>query len=70
MYDKSKILKLEDEARKLRQLIEEKEALRRPIIKDWDRAEMESNNAALRADLAEQHLQSLNGDGELGGAAF
>ncbi|KAF2640604.1 hypothetical protein P280DRAFT_451408 [Massarina eburnea CBS 473.64] len=70
VYETSKITKLEEEARRLRQLIEEKESIRRPSIKDYDRAEMVSNNAALAADLAEQHLRSLNGDGEIGGAAF
>jgi hypothetical protein len=70
MYDKSKIMKLEEEARKLRELIEQKEAIKRPIMKEYDKAVRESNAAALRSDLAEEHLQSLIGEGESGEAAF
>jgi len=70
LYDKSKILKLEEEARKLRELIEQREESKREKLKDWDLLERDSNNAALRADLADQHLRSLNGDSEVGGAAF
>lgn len=70
MYDKTKITRLEDEARKLRDMIEAKEAVKRQRLKEWDSMEKDANNAALRADLADQHLRSLNGDGEIGGAAF
>lgn len=70
MYDKSKILKLEDEARKLREMIEQKEAAKRQHLKEWDTLERDANNAALRAELAEQQLRSLNGESEVGGAAF
>lgn len=70
LYDKSKILKLEDEARKLRELIEAKETVKRQRLKEWDTLEKDAQNAALRADLAEQQLRSLNGDGDAGGAAF
>lgn len=70
VFDKTKIYKLEEEARKLRELIEQKEAAKRSGLKEWDKAERESNNVALRAELAEQHLRTLNGDGEMGGAAF
>ncbi|KAH7112205.1 hypothetical protein B0J11DRAFT_189371 [Dendryphion nanum] len=70
LYDKTKITRLEDEARKLRDMIEAKEAVKRQRLKEWDSMEKDANNAALRADLADQHLRSLNGDGEIGGAAF
>lgn len=69
-YEKSKILKLEEEARRLREIIETKEAAKRQRLKEWDTLERDANNASLRADLAEQQLRSLNGDGEAGGAAF
>ncbi|KAF2016608.1 hypothetical protein BU24DRAFT_409697 [Aaosphaeria arxii CBS 175.79] len=70
LYDHSKINKLEDEARRLREMIEAKEAIKRQRLKEWDGLEKDANNAALRADLAEQQLRSLNGEGEVGGAAF
>ena len=70
LREKTKILKLEEEARKLRELIEQKEAAKRSGLREWDKAERESNNAALRSELAEQQLRNLNGDGEMGGAAF
>ena len=70
LIDKSKIAKLEEEARKLRELIEAKQAKKRQGIREWEVLEREGNNATLRADLAEQQLRSLNGEGEVGGAAF
>ncbi|CAI6330198.1 unnamed protein product [Periconia digitata] len=70
IVDKSKILKLEEEARRLREIIEQKEAAKRNGLMEWEKAERESNNAALRSELAEQQLRTLNGDGEMGGAAF
>lgn len=70
LYDKSKISKIEEEARKLREIIAAKEAQNRQGLREWDALEHESNNVGLRAELAEQHLRSLNGDGDAGGAAF
>jgi len=70
MYDKSKILKLEEETRRLRELIDAKEAAKRQRLREWDGLEKDAGNAALRADLAEQQLRSLNSEGEVGGAAF
>ena len=68
-YDMGKINKLEDEARRLRELIEQKEAAKRKSMKEWDTLEREASNSALRSDLADQQLRSLN-DSEVGGAAF
>lgn len=70
LVDKSKIAKLEEEARKLRELIEAKQAKKRQGIREWEVLEREGSNATLRADLAEQQLRSLNGESEVGGAAF
>lgn len=69
LYDNAKIARLEEEARKLREIIEQKEAAKRKSLKEWDGLEREATNAALRSDLAEQQLRSLN-DSEVGGAAF
>jgi hypothetical protein len=54
----------------LRELIEAKQAKKRQGVREWEVLEREGNNATLRADLAEQQLRSLNGEGEVGGAAF
>ncbi|KAK7182940.1 hypothetical protein PSPO01_11039 [Paraphaeosphaeria sporulosa] len=70
LVDTSKILKLEEEARKLREQIEAKEAAKRGSLREWDALGRDAENAALRSELAEQHLRSLNGDSEVGGAAF
>lgn len=70
LYEMSRLQKLEDEARKLRDQIAEKEALGRRGKREWDRLEREGETISLRADLADEHLRSLNGEGELGGAAF
>lgn len=70
LIDTSRILKLEEEARKLREQIEAKEAAKRASLKEWDALGRDADNAALRSELAEQHLRSLNGDSEVGGAAF
>lgn len=69
-YDTSKINRLEEEARKLREAIAEKESKGRQSVRDWDRLQRESDTAGLKAELAEQHLRSLNGEDEAGGAAF
>ena len=70
VYDKSKILRLEDEARKLRELIEKKEDAKRAKLREWDALERDAETAQLRVDLAEQSLRNLNGETEIGGAAF
>ncbi|KAJ4362611.1 hypothetical protein N0V95_001416 [Ascochyta clinopodiicola] len=70
VYDKSKILRLEDEARKLRDLIDKKEDAKRAKLREWDALEKDAETAQLRVDLAEQSLRNLNGETEVGGAAF
>jgi hypothetical protein len=54
----------------LRELIEAKEASKRQSLREWDSLDREAKTAELKVDLAEQHLRSLNGEGEAGGAAF
>ncbi|KAG9204825.1 hypothetical protein G6514_010058 [Epicoccum nigrum] len=69
-YDKSKILRLEEEARKLREMIEKKEDAKRAKLREWDSLERDAETAQLRVDLAEQSLRNQNGETEVGGAAF
>ncbi|KAL1619123.1 hypothetical protein SLS56_010257 [Neofusicoccum ribis] len=70
IVDTSRLQKLEDESRRLREAIAEKEAAGRRGKREWERLEREGETMALRAELADEHLRSLNGEGELGGAAF
>jgi hypothetical protein len=70
LFDKSKINKLEEEAQRLRDLINQKEQQKRASLREWSNLEREATNAALKGDLAEQQLRELTGDGETGGAAF
>lgn len=68
LYDKSKILKLEEEAKKLREIIEKKEDAKRQKLRDWGSLERDAETAQLRVDLAEGALRSLNGDGDVSDA--
>lgn len=70
LYDNSKLLKLEEEMRRLQDQIEEKQAAKRKGLRDWERQERELENAGLKVELAEQHLAVLNGDDGGSGAAF
>lgn len=65
MYDKSKILKLEAEAQKLRELIEKKEDAKRQKLREWDSLEREAETAQLKVDLAEGSLRGLNGEADV-----
>ncbi|KAK7524780.1 hypothetical protein IWZ03DRAFT_33114 [Phyllosticta citriasiana] len=69
MVDSSRLSKLEDEAKKLRELIAEKEAVGRRGKLEWERMEREGETASLRADLADEHLRNLNGE-PMSNAAF
>ena len=70
VYDKSKILKLEEEARKLRELIDKKEDAKRARLREWTGLEREAETAQVRVELAEGSLRNLNDEGEAGGPAF
>ncbi|KAF2085728.1 hypothetical protein K490DRAFT_13325, partial [Saccharata proteae CBS 121410] len=64
LVDSSRLQKLEEETRRLREAIAEKEATTRRGQREWDRLERETENSFLRAELADEHLGSLNGEGE------
>ncbi|KAF2002533.1 hypothetical protein P154DRAFT_141128 [Amniculicola lignicola CBS 123094] len=68
--DMSRIHKLEEDMRKMREAIEAKEAAKRQNLKEWDTTQREADNAAMRSEIADQHLRSLNGESEVGGTAF
>lgn len=69
LYNRSRLDKLEDEAERLRKAIEEKQTIKRKGLRDWERLERESETAAFRAQLVDDSVRALAGEGD-GGAAF
>lgn len=69
LYDRSRAERLEDEAERLRRVIEEKQARKRKGLREWERLERESEQAAFRAALADESVRTLAGEVD-GGAAF
>lgn len=69
-YDTGKADKLEEEAAKIRKMIDEKESKKRQGLREWENLEREASTAALRSELAEDHLRSLNGEDSVSAAAF
>lgn len=70
LVDTAKILKLEEEAKRLREQIAEKQAKKRQGLREWDQLQREGENATLRAELAEETLRGFEGEGVGEGAAF
>lgn len=68
LYEKSKLLKLEEDAKRLRELIEKKEDEKRMKLREWDGLERETNNAQLKVELAETSLRELDGEGDVANA--
>ncbi len=70
LHETGKADKLEEEAARLRKMIDEKEAKKRQGLREWERLEREAGTAALKSELAEEHLRQLNGESEGMTAAF
>lgn len=70
LVDSSKLQRIEEDARKLRELIASKEAGKREALKEWEAMGRDVENATLKTELAEQHLRSLTGEGETAGTAY
>jgi hypothetical protein len=68
VYDKSKLLKLEEEARRLRELIDKKEDEKRHKLREWDGLERDAKAAQIRVELAETSLRDLEGEGDVSSA--
>ena len=64
--DEKRLKFLEEEGRKIREQINEKQRIKRQGLREWDRMERESKREALKSELAEGHLERLSG--EVGGA--
>lgn len=60
--------KLDETAAQLRKRIDELTAASRKTERNYKRLERDSATAALRSELAEEHLRDLNGEGEGVGA--
>lgn len=59
---------LEGDAEKLREMIEEKQKVKREALREWEVRERESSRESLKSDLAERHLEKLT-EGEDGARA-
>ena len=64
-----KLAQLEEESKRLREAIEEKQKVKRQMLRDWESKERESRRDGLRSELAEAQLEQLSGE-QIGGAAF
>lgn len=64
-----KLQQLEEDSKKLREAIEEKQREKRKGLMEWETRERESKSAALRSELAETQLDALSGE-MTGGTAF
>jgi hypothetical protein len=62
IIDNSRLLKLQEDAEKLRKVIEEKEARRRKSLREWERMSREVEVAGLRTSLAEGSVRELAGE--------
>lgn len=69
LYDRGRLDKLEDEAEKLRRVIEDKQARKRRGLREWAKLSRDSEAAGFRAQLADENVRALAGEGE-GSAAF
>jgi len=69
LHDTARADKLEEEAARLRKLIDDKEQIKRAGLREWANVEREAGTAGLRSELAEEGLRRLNGEGS-GTAAF
>jgi hypothetical protein len=63
VYDKSRLLKLEEDARRLREMIDKKEDEKRQKLREWDSLERDAATAQLKVELAETSLRELEDEG-------
>ncbi|KAF1917879.1 hypothetical protein BDU57DRAFT_445410 [Ampelomyces quisqualis] len=68
VYDKSRLLKLEEDTRRLREMIEKKEDEKRQKLREWDSLERDAATAQLKVELAETSLRELEGEGDISSA--
>ena len=64
-----KLAQLEEESKRLREVIDEKQKVKRQMLRDWESKDRESRRDGLRSELAEAQLEQLSGE-RIGGGAF
>lgn len=64
VVDLSKLNKLQDEAEKLRKIIDDKEAKKRKSLREWDQLSRETKLAGVRTQLAEESFRQISGEAE------
>ena len=64
-----KLAQLEEESKRLRETIEEKQRVKRQSLREWESREREARRDGLRSELAEGQLEGLSGE-VIGGQAF
>ncbi|KAI4096107.1 MAG: hypothetical protein LQ344_001170 [Seirophora lacunosa] len=65
-----RLQELEEQKRKLLDAIDEKQAVKRKAVREWERGEQEVKRDGLKSELAEGSLEALTGEGGGVGAAF
>lgn len=55
----AKVKRLEEDAERLRRIIDEKERVKTAKLKEWERLEAECDSAKLRTELAEEGLRKI-----------
>lgn len=70
LYDRSRLDKLEEDAERLRRLVDEKQVRKRRGLREWERLEREARVAGLRSELAEDAVVKISGEVGGGAAAF
>ena len=64
-----RLQQIEDEKKKLEEMIAEKQRVKRQGLREWETKERESARDGLRSDLAEQGLENMGmGEGTTGAA--
>lgn len=65
-----RIRQLEETAEKIREEIEDKQKIKREVLREWDVRQRESERESLRSELAERHLEKLTEGEDGAGVAF
>lgn len=62
LHDMSKAERLEEEAARLRKMIDEKQEQKRQSLREYETLDRQTKTAALRTDLAEENLRKMSED--------
>lgn len=71
LFDSTKAERLEEEAARLRKMIDDKAGERRRSLREWERLDTAVRAAGERSEVVEDELRGLTGEGlGMGGVAF